>query len=143
MAKQKTSTVLRTIKRHSQSALMVRLLSLVIICLGLVTARAQQTAFTYQGKLTDGGSAANGNYDLQFALFDSPTDGTQISTTKTLASVSVSAGIFTVSLDFGANAFNGATRYLEISAAFDGRRLLYADDASSTNQLDTLCGAQP
>jgi hypothetical protein len=113
MAKQKTSTVLRTIKRHSQSALIVRLLSLVIICLGLVTAQAQQTAFTYQGKLTDGASAANGNYDLQFALFDSPTDGTQISTTQTLASVSVSAGIFTVSLDFGANAFNGASRYLE------------------------------
>lgn len=120
MAKQKISTVLRTIKRHSQSALMVRLLSLLIICLGLVTAQAQQTAFTYQGKLTDGGSAANGNYDLQFALFDSPTDGTQISTTKTLASVSVSAGIFTVSLDFGANAFSGATRYLEISARSTG-----------------------
>jgi len=120
MAKQKTSTVLRTIKRHSQSAVMVRLLSLVIICLGLVTAHAQQTAFTYQGKLTDGGSAANGNYDLQFALFDSRTDGTQISTTQTLASVSVSAGIFTVSLDFGANAFNGASRFLEIGARPSG-----------------------
>src|SRR6185369_9767607 len=120
MAKQKISTVLRTIKRHSQSALMVRLLSLLIICLGLVTAQAQQTAFTYQGKLTDGGSAANGNYDLQFALFDSSTDGTQISTTKTLASVSVSAGIFTVSLDFGANAFTGASRYLEIGARPSG-----------------------
>jgi len=120
MAKQKISTVLRTIERHSQSALVVRLLSLVIICLGLVTAQAQQTAFTYQGKLTDGGSAANGNYDLQFALFDSRTDGTQISTTQTLASVSVSAGIFTVSLDFGANAFNGASRYLEIGARPSG-----------------------
>lgn len=120
MAKQKISTVLRTIKRHSQSALIVRLLSFLIICLGLVTAQAQQTAFTYQGKLTDGGGAANGNYDLQFALFDSSTDGTQISTTQTLASVSVSAGIFTVSLDFGANAFNGASRYLEIGARPSG-----------------------
>jgi hypothetical protein len=46
MAKQ-ISTVLRTIKRHSQSALIVRLLSLLIICRGLVTAQAQQTAFTY------------------------------------------------------------------------------------------------
>ncbi|HEX3230153.1 MAG TPA: tail fiber domain-containing protein [Pyrinomonadaceae bacterium] len=120
MAKQKISTVLRTIKRHSQSALIVRLLSFLIICLGLITAQAQQTAFTYQGKLTDGGSAANGNYDLQFALFDSPTDGTQISSTQTLASVSVSAGIFTVSLDFGANAFNGASRYLAIGARPSG-----------------------
>jgi hypothetical protein len=116
MSNQEISKVRRTIRRHSQSALIVRLLGLLIICLGVVTAQAQQTAFTYQGKFTDTGSAANGNYDLQFALFDSPTSGTQISTTQTLASVSVSAGIFTVSLDFGANAFNGASRYLEIGA---------------------------
>ena len=96
------------------------LLSFLIIVLTLVTVEAQQTAFTYQGKLTDGGSAANGNYDLQFALFDSPTVGTQISTTQALTSVSVSAGIFTVSLDFGANAFNGTNRYLEISARPSG-----------------------
>ena len=96
------------------------LLSFLLIVLTLVTVEAQQTGFTYQGKLTDGGSVANGNYDLQFALFDSPTVGTQISTTQALTSVSVSAGIFTVSLDFGANAFNGASRYLEISARPSG-----------------------
>jgi hypothetical protein len=28
------------------------------------------TAFTYQGQLTDGGSAANGTYDLRFILYD-------------------------------------------------------------------------
>ena len=37
---------------------------------------AQTTAFTYQGKLTDAGNPANGNYDLQFKLFDTPTVGT-------------------------------------------------------------------
>jgi Chaperone of endosialidase len=95
-------------------------LGLVVICLSLATAEAQQTAFTYQGRLTDGGNVASGNYDLQFALFDSSTSGAQISTTQTLASVSVSAGVFTVSLDFGANAFNGANRYLEISARPSG-----------------------
>ena len=28
---------------------------------------AQTSSFTYQGRLTDGGTAANGNYDVQFA----------------------------------------------------------------------------
>src|SRR5690349_10170191 len=36
---------------------------------------AQTTAFTYQGKLTDNGTPANGNYDLTFKLFDTPTIG--------------------------------------------------------------------
>ena len=32
---------------------------------------AQGTAFTYQGRLIDGGSPANGSYDLRFAVYDS------------------------------------------------------------------------
>jgi hypothetical protein len=81
---------------------------------------AQITSFTYQGRLTDGGTAANGNYDLQFTLFDSPSGGTQIGATQTSPNVSVSAGIFSVRLDFGATAFPGATRFLEISARLTG-----------------------
>ena len=41
-------------------------------------AAAQTTAFTYQGRLTDGGTSANGNYDLQFVLWDSSSGGSQI-----------------------------------------------------------------
>lgn len=37
--------------------------------------RGQTTAFTYQGQLTDAGAAADGNYDLPFALFDGVTTG--------------------------------------------------------------------
>jgi hypothetical protein len=48
--------------------------SLVLLFAGV--AQAQTTAFTYQGKLTDAGNPANGNYDLQFKLFDTPTVGT-------------------------------------------------------------------
>src|SRR6266567_1835003 len=84
--------------------------------LAATTARAQTSSFTYQGRLTDGGAAANGNYDLQFALFDSLSGGAQVGSTQTLNTVPVSNGVFTVSLDFGANAFPGANRFLEISA---------------------------
>src|SRR6266571_7701586 len=79
-------------------------------------ALAQASSFTYQGRLTDGGTAANGNYDLQFAIFDSLSGGAQVGSTQTINTVPVSNGVFTVSLDFGANAFTGASRFLEISA---------------------------
>jgi hypothetical protein len=81
-------------------------------------ARAQTTAFTYQGKLTDNGNPANGSYDLQFALFDA--GGTQIGSTLTRSSINVSTGIFTVQLDFGVNAFPGANRFLEIAVRSAG-----------------------
>jgi hypothetical protein len=88
--------------------------ALLIMCVSL-TVEAQQTAFTYQGKLTDNGTPANGKYDLQFALFDSASGGAQIGQTQTVDKVSASGGVFTVTLDFGPAAFPGAARFLEIS----------------------------
>jgi hypothetical protein len=92
-------------------------LALAFYCFLGTTATAQTTAFTYQGKLTDGGTPANGQYDLQVKLFDAPTEGTQQGTTLTLSNVAVVNGVFTVQLDFGACAscFSGAARYLEIA----------------------------
>src|SRR5205809_4323258 len=88
--------------------------------LALSTALGQTSSFTYQGRLTDGGTAANGNYDLQFAVFDSLIGGAQIGSTQTLNTVAVSNGVFTVTLDFGASSFSGANRFLEISARPSG-----------------------
>jgi len=39
---------------------------------------AQTTALTYQGKLSEGGNAANGTYDMQFNLFDTPAVGEDV-----------------------------------------------------------------
>ncbi len=94
-------------------------LCLVLMCsAGAIL--AQTTTFSYQGRLLDGSTPANGSYDLQFALWDSLSGGTQIGSTQTLSGVSVANGIFTVTLDFGANAFPGASRFLEISARASG-----------------------
>jgi pectin methylesterase-like acyl-CoA thioesterase len=71
------------------------------------------TGFTYQGKLSDGGAPANGEYDLQFTLYDALSSGSSVGGTVTLDDVSVTNGLFTVQLDFGA-VFNGAALYLEI-----------------------------
>lgn len=76
---------------------------------------AQTTTFTYQGKLTDGTNVANGNYDFEFKLFVTPTGGVPVGATVALNNVPVAAGIFTVQLNFGANAFPGADRFLEIA----------------------------
>ena len=92
----------------------------LVLLLSASVVSAQNTSFTYQGRLSDSGIAANGNYDLQFALFDSLASGAQVGSTQTISSVSVNGGIFTVSLDFGAGAFPGANRWLQISARLSG-----------------------
>lgn len=80
---------------------------------------AQGTAFTYQGRLNDGATPANGSYDLTFALFDVPAGGSPLAGPLTNSPVVVSNGLLTVTLDFGAN-FQGADRWLDIGVRTNG-----------------------
>lgn len=75
--------------------------------------------FTYQGRLTEGSGPASGQYDFIFSLFDAASGGTQVGT-QTLTNQTVSDGLFTVALDFGANAFGGEARWLQISVRVAG-----------------------
>jgi Chaperone of endosialidase len=84
-----------------------------------VSAWAQGTAFTYQGRLDDGGSPANGSYDLTFSLFNAATGPSQLGGTLTNDAVAISNGLFTVTLDFG-NRFPGADRWLQIGVRTAG-----------------------
>lgn len=79
--------------------------------LGSIANHAQTTEFSYQGFITDNNAPANGNYDLEFRLFDAATGGTLIGTLQR-SNVAVSDGIFGVVLDFGA--FPPTNRFLEI-----------------------------
>ncbi|MBK8466627.1 MAG: hypothetical protein IPL32_12425 [Chloracidobacterium sp.] len=90
-------------------------LFLAIVFFGFLASvvSAQTTEFTYQGSLRDGVSAANGNYDFEFALFDALSGGAQLGSTLTRSTVAVANGIFAVQLDFGLQ-FTGASRFLEI-----------------------------
>src|SRR5258708_29467300 len=81
---------------------------------------AQGTAFTYQGRLNDGASPANGNYDLRFTLYGVLAGGSIVGGPLTNAPTVVSNGLFTVMLDFGASAFAGADRWLEIGVRSNG-----------------------
>src|SRR5262245_50408682 len=80
--------------------------------------QAQSTAFTYQGRLDDGGNPANGSYDLTFALCSAASGPTQLGAVTNTA-VAVSNGLFTVTLDFG-NQFPGPDRWLEIGVCTNG-----------------------
>ena len=73
---------------------------------------AQTTEFSYQGFITDNNAPANGNYDLEFKLFDAATGGTLIGTIQR-SNVAVSNGVFGVVLNFGS--FPSADRFLEIA----------------------------
>jgi len=78
------------------------------------------TAFTYQGQLKKGGSPISDTCDFQFTLYDDASGGTALGT-QTRTGVSVSNGYFTISdLDFGANAFQGDARWLQIAVRCTG-----------------------
>src|SRR5262245_59958427 len=70
------------------------------------------TAFTYQGRLDDGGQPANGSYDFQFQLGTS-IFGVAVGSPVTVENVSVVNGLFTTRLDFGQQ-FNGDARFVEV-----------------------------
>jgi hypothetical protein len=96
------------------------LLALATLNSQLSTALAQgTTAFTYQGQLRDGGTNANGAYTMIFKLYDAVTSGNQIGSAIT-NSPTLGNGLFTVNLDFGAGAFNGSARWLDITISNGG-----------------------
>jgi hypothetical protein len=82
-----------------------RLFGSLLIALFSTAAIAQSSVFTYQGKLFDQGIAANGQYQLEFRIYNAPTDGTQIGTTISDVAVSVTQGVFTTQLDLGPSIF--------------------------------------
>ena len=86
----------------------------VLLFLMATNVWAQTTVFTYQGKLTDSGTP-QAIYQMEFKLFGSAGGNDQIGATITNGNVAVNQGVFTVLLDFGAPAFPGADRFLQIS----------------------------
>jgi len=116
------------------------------------------TTFTYQGRLTENGSPASGNYDLQFAVYDAVTGGSAIAGPLTNSPVVV----FAVLLDFGPGVFTNTDRWLEIAVRTNGSngpfltltprqmltsvpRALYADAAGTADAVSAsnIVGAIP
>ncbi len=91
------------------------------------TARAQGTAFTYQGDLQIGSAQANGSYDFTFALFNDPLAGAQIGASWTNLNVAVSNGLFTTTVDFGTGVFDGTAYWLALGVRSNASGAAFAD----------------
>ena len=117
------------------------------------TAFAQGTAFTYQGRLQNNGSPANGLYDLKFIVWDAPTNGNLVAGPLTNSATGASNGLFTVTLDFGSGVFTGPARWLELDVRTNGsgafttllprQQLLPTPYAIMANSASNLLGTLP
>jgi hypothetical protein len=86
------------------------------------TATAPQgTAITYQGRIEQDGVPLDGDHAMTFHLFDSEQAGFEVAPAVAIPAVAIDAGVFSVPLDFGAAAFTGDARWLEIEV--DGTTL--------------------
>jgi hypothetical protein len=91
----------------------------LLLAAGAASVLAQtpvDNGWTYQGRLTVGGSPATGNYDLRFTLYSNSAGTTPVGSPQTTPGVAVSAGLFTVHLDFGAQ-FTGSKRWLKVEVS--------------------------
>src|ERR1035437_3040477 len=106
-------------KRH-YLCMALALLALATLNAPLATARAQGTAFTYQGRLNDGGNAASGKYDFRFKLYADPSGTTQIGASYLTNALPVTNGLFITTIDFGGGIFNGSNYWLEVDVKTNG-----------------------
>ena len=118
-------------KQRSRVSVLVLVLCMVAVFVGLSYAQetGQQvegrpavplgSAFTYQGQLRLAGEPVSDDCTLAFQLYDEGTGGNQVGSAIT-ATVPINDGLFTVSLDFGGDAFDGEGRWLDIRVQCPG-----------------------
>jgi len=89
------------------------------VALAVATSFAQGHSFTYQGRLDDGGRAANGVFDFRFSAWTDESGGSVVAGPSTNLAVVVNNGLFSCSVDFGAT-FDGAARWIELAVRTNG-----------------------
>jgi len=94
------------------------LCAVCFVCLALSTGMARGEPFSYQGELADGGVVASGIYIFEFTL-RATSDSSSVAAPVTKV-VDVVDGMFSVDLEFGAGAFDGEGRSLQIHVRPDG-----------------------
>ena len=101
--------------KHERKILLNVAILVIALCMAGVTCAAPMgTAFTYQGRLMDANSPAEGLYDFEFELYDDPDAGSQQGSTVDVNDLDVIDGYFTVKLDFGVEVFHGDDVWLHV-----------------------------
>ena len=91
--------------------------SLLVVLLGAAAFRAGtpvDARFTFQGQLRDGDALVSGNVDIRFTLWDAQDGGAEVGTPVTRTNLTVTDGRFATELDFGASAFAGDARWIQM-----------------------------
>ena len=70
--------------------------------------------FTYQGQLRNAGALVNGPVDLRITLWDSDVAGGQVGPINNYQAVPITEGRFALGLNFGATAFDGSNRWVQL-----------------------------
>jgi hypothetical protein len=71
------------------------------------------SGFTYQGTFADNNAPANGNYDFEFALYPAAVGGNALQISSQ-TNVAVNGGLINTVIDFGAAAFDGTVKFVEV-----------------------------
>lgn len=103
-------TSFRASCRHPLTALLV-----LVHCMLTAQAAPIPTAFTYQGELVHSNLPVTAQYDFQFSLFTDPVDGFEVAGPLHLDDISVTDGLFSITLDFGEMAVGREALWLDIS----------------------------
>ena len=101
-----------------RSCLRWTLLAAVVGVAGQTT-YGQNTSFGFQGRLKKAGNLQTTAADLKFRLYDADSGGNQVGSELVFeagSAIPVTNGLFSVSLDFGAAAFDGTPLWLEVEA---------------------------
>lgn len=115
---------------------MLLIAAMVLIASAPAPARIEP-GFTYQGELRLLGTPTEGEFDFRFRLYSGPSAGARVGPELPLSDVTVEEGVFTVHLDFGADALSSAPRWLEIDVRPSG------DPAFETLAPRTLLATVP
>ena len=107
-------------KLHSLIVYSTALTLLSALSSQLTPALAQGTAFTYQGRLSNGTNPVTGLYDLRFHIYDSASGGSVLGGPVTNTAVPVTNGLFTVVMDMGAGVLPGSSDGRHIGVRSNG-----------------------
>src|SRR2546423_1831398 len=108
------------------------LLSTLNSQLSTAVAQGTGTSFTYQGRLSTNGIAANGTFDIRFTIFGDPVLPGSVGLSLTNAAVPVTNGLLTTIVDFNLGPWDNQPRWMELAFR----------DAGSTNDFFALAPRQ-
>lgn len=117
---------MKSSSRFVRLTLRARMFGVATTCLlaSAFPAFGQPTSVTYQGQLKNGGSPANGAFDMSFSVFDADVAGNLVAGPLVFdgqggnpPQMNITSGLFTATLDFGQGVFDGNPRWLEVTVS--------------------------